>query len=353
MRKKGWMYLILLVGLELIKYNMVAHYVKDYGTGNIVAYLQAGDGTSYEHFKRQESYERLQPTVLSQKSGTIQGKSQRRVEVIATNGYLPSVQPLSMKNGAFFSEEAVAQGNNVVVISDVLAESLFGGEEAAGNLCKIEGIYYQVVGVYEKYKSWTDILLDNGQEKIYLPFRSSVAEEWVVENLILTPQNEAGEALSIYDLEDLTVSREENVVFDLLDRKKTLINGTRLPMAILGIIGMYRLVKNCGREMQKLQGKTTKSVVQSLLKVVLNIGCMWMVYRLTLTGFYISKQGLPPNNLFDISFYVEQFKAQCIQHNYLAQYALFPFEGIYTFMGNRVMGIGIVEVVCIYKWRKK
>ncbi len=85
-------------------------------------------------------------------------------------GDFPSLDKISKKNmyeGRFLNQGDINKRRKVCVIGDETYKSLYEkDEEAIGTYIKINGVYFQVVGVYTKNKN----VSFDGQNAIYIPF---------------------------------------------------------------------------------------------------------------------------------------------------------------------------------------
>lgn len=87
------------------------------------------------------------------------------------NGHYPDyneMMPVNLIDGRFINDIDITQNRKVCVIGEKIYKELFAGKPAIGKPLKVNGIYYQVVGVM-KQKSDMNI---NGtpDEKVYLPY---------------------------------------------------------------------------------------------------------------------------------------------------------------------------------------
>lgn len=87
------------------------------------------------------------------------------------NGDLPDVlhfQAANITQGRFLNEKDIRDERKVCIIGPKVREVLFGKEEPLGKYIRIQGVYFQVVGVHEPKASANH---DEGQTStIYIPF---------------------------------------------------------------------------------------------------------------------------------------------------------------------------------------
>lgn len=85
-------------------------------------------------------------------------------------GDFPSIDKISKKNleeGRFLNQDDIENNRKVCVIGDETYKLLYNkGEDAIGTYIKINGVYFQVVGIYRKTKG----VNFDGQNSVFVPF---------------------------------------------------------------------------------------------------------------------------------------------------------------------------------------
>ena len=78
------------------------------------------------------------------------------------------VESIRLPQGRFLNEKDLIDERKVAVIGKKVVEQLFGMEDPMGRYIKINGVYFQVIGLSEKKSSAE--MGDNPDAKIYVPF---------------------------------------------------------------------------------------------------------------------------------------------------------------------------------------
>ena len=251
-------------------------------------------------FQSSHIYKELQPAAYNKRDYQIEGKVKTDIVGIGTNHYYKDVENIKLINGAFYGEQAVKERRNVVVISDQLAIKLFGSEKATGNSCDIEGTKYQVIGVYKKFQGWWHIFLDDGRERVYFPITSQAVKSSKVEAILIEVQDQAGGSLT-WQLKEAQIDSKNSFIYHAEDAGKRLKSLKQLPISILPI--------------------------------------------------YISREALPPYNIFDISFYINYLRERHVTFNYFLELNLSNYQRIYSYTSHLIGLLNIGQVVCCFKIR--
>ncbi len=84
----------------------------------------------------------------------------------ATQASFPRVQNVSVEQGRFFDEREERVGAPVIVLGSEVADELFGGSPAIGEVVKIKQLPFQVIGVMKKQGS---IAFENQDDQVFIP----------------------------------------------------------------------------------------------------------------------------------------------------------------------------------------
>lgn len=143
----------------------------DYITDQMISELRNGYSDQIQHIS------------LSESVGTGQVKDGRlysNISAQGTNSESGAVSDLTMLQGRYITDSDVLAGRSVAVVSDKLANTIFGAQDPLGKQIKIylgkQILTYTVVGVY-KYQS-TGFLLSTAPEQdlqtnLYIPISSA------------------------------------------------------------------------------------------------------------------------------------------------------------------------------------
>lgn len=290
MKKKVIIGIVILIIFQGIKVTLYHQMTLGYGQGRVEVNINISDRQDYMTLKLEEGYSEVRPMLISTKHVQILGKITQEVLCIGTNEYCSEVEWLQMKNGSFWYEAAMKEGRNVVVISDTLARALFGSDKGTGNICAINDVPYQVVGVYQKYGRIGDEKFDDGRERIYVPLTSKVVKDQVIESMIIGTEKR-----------DIKVS-------NILEKLKINTNTSK----VYSESNMDQKLKNL----------------------------LWLVPC-------ISKDNVPPNNLFDIKFYQNNIKERKILHNYWIQLGISNFKITYTMVYRWMMILNLGQLLVL------
>lgn len=249
-----------------------------------------------------------------------------RVRVIIANGNYGPWMEHSMVRGSFFTERASQLGLNVVVISKDLALRLFASSEVVKHTMILQGIPYQVVGVYEKHPLWTPFASDD-REAIYIPVNSDFHREMAgdrgIQRLILPWKQEgldefieqkvAGELLRISDAAVNYGVKDYTKAGHIL-RQFPRITG------FLGAMGLILwlwgfLVKILGEKVRTIQEKigfyTLQEIIAEdfngyctafLLALIALLGTI-ILYQLAAFPLYLPSKHVPAGGLLRLDHY--------------------------------------------------
>lgn len=320
-------------------------YTHNYDKGRVEIAVKDNDAWQYQYIAGQDLYEALQIALMSEQKATIEGKVNEEVVCVGTNSYYLQGDNLEMTLGTFLNKQQVANGSNVVIISDVLAFKLFGSTQAVGNRCKINEHYYDVGGVYKRYTNLMSNIADTGEEKIYVPITSTAVETLKVEKMLFV-ENELGQDIEKYNLEALGLNEESSYINNQLDAPQKGKNLLRLTWLIVAMIYMAYVIGVIGKAMMTHRLREMNIPVKRFIEyIVVSI----VLFYLGIKGFYIKPDIIPPENIFDWSFYWHYFKETCMQSNYFMKLQLSHFTSVYHIMSQTFIQITILEVIlCIF-----
>ncbi|MFT3885158.1 MAG: ABC transporter permease [Flavobacteriales bacterium] len=118
------------------------------------------------------------------------------------NGDLPDViffQGMTITKGRFLNNKDIADERKVCVIGPQVADMLFGSKEPLGEYIRIQGVYFQVVGVHSPRASADH---DEGQKStIFIPF-STFQKAFNSMNIVHWFSISAKEGVQVSDIQD-------------------------------------------------------------------------------------------------------------------------------------------------------
>lgn len=341
-RRSGFIFLLLFFGLQCIKSGLTHFIIEDYGTGRIESYPK--NKVAFSAFSLSDGYKSLMPAVLGQKEYTITVKQSMKVVGVGTNAYFTMVEPLQIREGAYYGETAVNEARNVVVISDTLAKLLFYSEQVIGNLCEIEGVPYQIIGVYTRYEHLDDILFDTGEEKVYFPITSTLGKALNISTIVL-PAKQQEIAINEKALNTLGINENNSLIYDAGDAEARLQGMNRVALNL----GSMILILYCLIYIGRLAKNQNITLAQKLFSTSNYLIIILLTCVLGMKKLYIPSEMLPPYNIFDITYYWSYLKKQLVLHNQLLRLQFTQFENIYWVIKRLGMLITVVQILLSFR----
>ena len=249
MKRKLAFYFVLLVLILIGKNMLIQTYEKCYPPGYVQSIVKTNQKVNIDYLQDTEAYESLNPIVvqhIGEAAATAYGKEESQkeeVEIIASNYLLGGLEKLRFREGGFFLQGAEEEGRNHIVVSEELAESLFGSWHAVGNLCRIDDKIYQVVGVYKKYRWIGDYFSAGEKERVYVPIGSSVAPGKKLDEIIVSTEF-LKSAPTEADQSMMGINSSKCLLYDASSNQKVLRTLMLLPLSLFlaGLI-FYSIVK--------------------------------------------------------------------------------------------------------------
>lgn len=99
------------------------------------------------------------------------------VDFILTDSGYPDAVPLELLYGTFFTVSEVPEENRFLVISDRLAIRFFLTDRVVGRTLRVDGLEFQVCGVYRSGNSLWEQISSAGRETVYLPYSALPVQE--------------------------------------------------------------------------------------------------------------------------------------------------------------------------------
>ncbi|MDF2596559.1 MAG: transporter permease [Clostridia bacterium] len=344
MKRNLWIYLGLFILAQMLKALITTAFLQEYGEGRVEVKMKVETALDFAIFQSSGIYKELQPAIYNKSDYQIEGKVKTDILGIGTNHYYKDVENVRLMNGAFYGEQAVKEGRNVVVISDQLAIKLFGSEKATGNSCDIGDAKYQVIGVYKKFQDLWHIFLDDGRERVYFPITSQAAKRPMVEVLLIEVQDQAGSSLT-WQLKEAQIDSENSFIYHAGDAAKRLKSLKQLPISILALF-LTIYISKVIFSVVKEKGISLKHKI--ILMSICGIGG-YLMMRMGIKPIYISREALPPYNIFDISFYIKHLRERHVIYYYFLELNLSHYQKIYRYIGHLLWLLNIGQVICYFK----
>lgn len=283
---------MLLISLEIFKNFAIQNYAGSFKEGQSAVVLNKFKSMYYKDFAEKPIYDEQHIAISHESSGSTGKHNEFKVWQMATNGYYEAIEQFDFVEGGYFSEEALKNGSNVVVISTELALKLFGTHHAVGNWCQLGKEQYKVVGVYRP-NTWEKYTSD-GMEKVFIPLTSTLAAHLPIEKLYMNSAEgkRLSEAMSTYGQlgEKSWVVRQPN---------RVLRSWASLPLLVTLVMILRKWLQLCWR---KEVGKRQMLLVGGGLMIIGSL--------LLSKVFYILPEALPGSQLLELQYYLSYFSAE-------------------------------------------
>lgn len=222
---------------------------------------------------------------------------------------------ISMMEGSFFQEKDEQYGLNVVVISEKLSVDLFSGYNAVGNKLGLFGQIYTVVGVYKTKSSILTYLNSDGTERVYLPYRSVADyQEIPVKSVVISGESLENETFRLEKLEhnltDILNSRSFPYrTTDFYVKAITISQARDIIVFVIFIFSFVLLIRQTKEYIKKCISQFSTVSVLKIAAAIAGLSVVLLIIiKFALPDVYIDPSFVPYDNIFDISFYLNQIK---------------------------------------------
>lgn len=343
--KKWGMLFGIIVLIWLLKVGIINHYQQLYPESSIEVIPFEEKSINYQYLEVNQIFQEIQPIVMKKISSMM--IMENRTHILATTSNYGSFAKLEFVEGGFFTETALTEGRNHMVLSDELAEAIFGSKWAVGNTYSIGDHIYQVVGVYKKHRGIGDYIADTG-ERIYIPFYSGEATTQQVDEIIIDTENLEG-SFTKSDLYSLGLNEKTCLVSETKNASKMLMSLSCVPLMLFILCLILKSIYSVGKSMEQKEEQWYKKLV----KMMLSIGVIILGLMIVRQMIYIPVDALPQENIFDLEFYWEYWKAACVRNNRLFKASYTTTLTGYRVTKNMLWGLSILEGIVYYKVIKR
>lgn len=222
--------------------------------------------------------------------------------VSATSAY-GSAAGLRLADGAWYGPDAVLQGRRYAVVPETL-----GGGCGVGAAVRVNGVSYEVCGVYRPHAGVLDKMAGDGVPAVYLSAPpAAAASEAPVQQLLLTGE-ETRRKDQLWDDARKALRGAGGTGHDLRDARALAGALVRLAVILALLVPVGWLMAGCWRALVALylagrQGAGGRAVLLRLGKALLpGMAALASVYGL-LDWLRLPPAYLPPDDLFDLSHY--------------------------------------------------
>ncbi|URZ17649.1 ABC transporter permease [Clostridium felsineum] len=307
---------------------------------NIIEYKNTNskEGITFEQFNKiKKQYSDIDFTCYSEVKENVTNKygvsptkygddidKKVKTKVILTDEKYFGLYPFQMISGGKLDFLSVNNKDKVVVISDVLANSLFKSNKVIGSTLKIGNDKYRIVGVYKENNSLLYSMSDDGYEKVYIPYtayENTDNNNKLFINVLTTKQTKKYDAKNISD--KLTIILGDRLSqynsVDYASLKEHVFQNVKILYFIIGIFIIVYLIKimiTFIKEakaffINKMRSNYLKDVITNNIKeitiylgrIIICLVLIVFVFCLVKFNIVIEKKYLPSENIFDISFY--------------------------------------------------
>ena len=234
---------------------------------------------------------------------------------------------LEMCGGIFINADQHKYGRKTAVVSEALAEKLFGSLNVIGNEIDIGGVKHKITGLYRSRTSLITLFGSDGMERVYVPFESlSGSETLPVDTVFIKdPDQEKGkfrkEDMEDFLKEGLKVDLAAYKVTDFYDSAEAVSQPLSMLAFIVGILCILILIGKLSgilkqgfgaisersRDMYFIEmlagGK--RHVVKYMLPALAMLGLIGLILLGIRFRLYIPYKYIPLDNIFDFGFYMD------------------------------------------------
>lgn len=227
---------------------------------------------------------------------------EQAVKIFSTVNDFDPLLGKTLLAGNFYTESIVPEENCYAVIDAELAVQLFMETDVCGRTIKINDTEYQICGVIENKNGIIERMSKELDASIYIPANSPEGDTsgnplfWCP--AIKTIQNRTSAAETFSQYGNCYVDASSVVDMNELIELNRAIANVMLLFIPFSVIVFLRSI--FGNRIQRLpmQVKRTTKVIASITVVMLQL--LVMVYS-------IPEQVLPPDNIFEIQYYLDEF----------------------------------------------
>lgn len=338
LKKIGILCLVVWLAFHGTQIAMTRFFEKNYKEGRLEFYPK--EESTYDELILKDTHPEASKVYIAQKTCKIKQKQkEQEVKVLAVSKDYSDFEPIRLMKGSLWGEQAQKEGRQVAIISKSLASRLFNTYEVIGESIEINETIYQIIGVYEKEKDMVHTLVDDGEERIYLPITSGLGQSMKVDSIWF--QNEA---------DTLQMNLGEGTYYKAEDAKRRLEGMTIISMNLLIVVAIMYLLKICIDTAFFKQALTHK---ERGIYIAGLFGVVFILFEVGIRHAYIPKEALPPYNIFDISYYWSYFKEQIHIHQKMIKLSVTSFETIYWLLTKWNLGLVILKLAIslpIIKW---
>lgn len=355
MKKKILICIILFGVLQLIKVLLIQQAASEYCEKRLTCSLRKDSQFTYQSVAFNDIYLEKHPVLINELQDG-ESDTEKMLTIVGTNEFYDQLEHLRFVDGAFFTAEAVQQNKNVVVISDQLSTALFQSDKGAHNVIHLGGEAYEIVGVYKSYRSFNDYVISDGYERVYVPLTSSAVTACPIKQVIFN--GDYLEAMpSKEELSQMGLIGIGGIQRDQSDWVKCIKGRSQLPMLFMTLsviaIGSWGLYRKAGYGLVLLRKEVDQRRKYVLIgKMLAKLGGyligMIVLVKIGFTNVYVRSDALPPENIFDLTFYWKMLRGEWQVHNQLLLTPARRFEQVIYLLKEQIKMINVVQLTLLF-----
>lgn len=225
--------------------------------------------------------------------------------------------------GESFTEDDISDRSRKIIISDTLALKLFLNSNAVGNFLYIDGEKYLVCGVYIEPKDIIGKCSLDGKDRVFLPYTLAKSNKLAVNTVLYEnySKNAIINQLCTGDYKMTNLVQKAKVLNDF-------VNLTKLTAFFILSVTIIKLVVSLSKQLyirikQELPEKYFSEIVKDnyryiltrLIAIIALTAIPITTYIIADFRIYIPPSYIPPDNIFDVSYYISKIVEASQQFN--------------------------------------
>jgi len=292
----------------------------------------SGDGISIKEYEKiKENYDEWEISAAIELQLTARTESGARSldsKVLLTDeGYKNFFPYINMIKGSFLDKASCREGMSEAVVSSELARKLYMTDNINGNSIILGNKSYKIVGVYEANRGILFDLTDDIYERIFIPYSSYETEksiDYLVANGLKFKQGKvysfeevidnslrrrasSGFVIRDYNKYNVIIAQIEDILLFLLGLLCIIFLIRQIIMLIKKAVNFYKL-KLRDAYLAELIRRNAILAISNIVMLISFVAVVVVIGRLIRFEFYIPDKYIPPENIFDIGFYIDQIK---------------------------------------------
>lgn len=260
------------------------------------------------------------------------------VKACLTDSSFTLFSDISIIKGCFINEAASEKGLNCAVISESLAQKLFGTHDVLGNKFELFNEKYKIIGLYRGKKSIISFFSSDGAERVYIPFKSHAAFKDIIPKTIFIRCKEFETKAFREEYVKSLFKTDERVykINDYYNKSDLLTTLQSLFIFIIGLLAIMiivrRLIKFYRSGFEHIKGCLEKAYIKEMLKnekffiiryLLCSLGSIALIAIIFISIRFkvnIPVKYIPYDNILDWGFYMEKLEALIYDANSSAGY---------------------------------